>query len=75
MIRKLNHRLDPIKLSVHQTRAGLRTICTEAFRWPPFFPTMTPRRRAIGWCAWKIQQGQAGRNDGGNLERSGCTFM
>ena len=31
MIWKLNHWLEPIKLSVHETRAGLRTICTEAY--------------------------------------------
>src|SRR5437870_5544137 len=48
MIRKLNHWLEPIKLSVRKTRAGLRTICTEVFRWPQLFLTVTPRRRAIG---------------------------
>jgi hypothetical protein len=47
MIRKRNHWLEPIKLPVHETRAGLRTICTEVFRRPQFFPTATPRRRRL----------------------------
>ena len=37
-VRKFNHWLEPIKLSVHKTRAGLRTIRTEMFRWPQSSP-------------------------------------
>jgi transposase len=37
-VRKFNHWLEPIKLSVHETRAGLRTIRTEMFRWPQSSP-------------------------------------
>jgi hypothetical protein len=64
MIRKRNHWLEPIKLPVHETRAGLRTICTEVFRWPQSFPTATPRRRAIGRYADKIRRGQTWCNAG-----------
>ena len=48
---------EPIKLSVHKTRAGLRTICTEVFRWPQFLLTVTLRRRAFGRYAGKIRRG------------------
>jgi hypothetical protein len=41
-VRKFNHRTEPIKFSVHKTRAGLRTIRTEMFRWPQSL-TATPR--------------------------------
>ena len=38
IIRERNHWLEPIKLPVHEIRAGLRTICTEIFRWPQSSP-------------------------------------
>jgi len=44
VVRKLNHWLEPIQLSVDKTRAGLRTISTEMFRWPQSSPQ---RREAL----------------------------